>query len=152
MVGATDMTTNEALTEQIVDPELVLEADAAVADLPPDPITETGEPVAPPVDAEKEFRDVLRMPVMFVQRAVLPQWGITDEYRDEFAEATAQCLAQLFPDGINGKYACWFRLLAVSGVITVSAIAQNEGKLPGIGPKVEKVKTGAENGEATRAA
>jgi len=114
---------------------LQLEANAALAGLPPEP-PPIGAPAAPPaMDPETEFREVLRLPVMFVQNAVLPQWGITDEFREEWNTALAQCLTQLFPDGINGKYACWFRLLACSGVIVVNALATNGGKLPGLGPK-----------------
>jgi len=113
---------------------LQLEADAALAGVTQDP-TAIGAQPPPPIDPETEFREVLRMPVMFVQKALLPQWGIADEYRDEWNAALAQCLTQLFPDGINGKYACWFRLLACSGVIVVNAIATNGGTLPGFGPQ-----------------
>ncbi|MGH8209894.1 MAG: hypothetical protein ACREU6_09915, partial [Steroidobacteraceae bacterium] len=115
--------------------DLLLEANAAIAGAEPEVLTPDGLPPPPPIDAAKEFREVLHMPVMFVNRAVLPQWGITEEYQNEFTAATAECLAQLFPDGVQGKYACWFRLMACTGVIVVNGIAQNGGKLPGIGPK-----------------
>lgn len=116
---------------------LQLEADAAIAGADPAALTETGLPPPPPVDAADQFRKALHLPTMFVQAAVLPQWGITDEFRQEWTEATAECLAQLFPDGVGGKYACWFRLLACSGIIVVNGIAKNGGKLPGLGPKRE---------------
>lgn len=114
---------------------LQFEADAAIAGAEPAALTDTGLPPPDPVDAPKQFREALHLPTMFVQHAVLPQWGITDEFRLEWTAATAECLAQLFPDGMGGKYACWFRLLACSSIIVATGIAQNGGKLPGLGPK-----------------
>jgi len=145
---------NDAPGQESLSPEaadLLLEANAAIAGAEPEALTDNGLPPPPPVDAEKEFRDLLNLPVLFVQHSVLPQWGIQDQYRDEFTAATAQCLAQLFPDGINGKYACWFRLLAASGFIVVNAIGQNGGKLPPIGPKKEPTAPAPEHGAATPA-
>ena len=127
---------------------LQLEANAALAGVPPEPAA-IGAETAP--DPEAEFREVLRMPVMFVHKVVLPQWGIADEYREEWNSALAQCLAQLFPDGINGKYACWFRLLACSGVIVVNAIATNGGSLPPLGPPADPEAT-SPNGPVAQAA
>jgi len=130
---------------------LKLEADAAIGGLPP----ESGpgiDPGPPPVDAETEFRNVLVLPIKAVSRFVLPQWEIQPEEETEFTEATAQCLAQLFPDGVNGKYACWFRLIACSGMIVAMRIAQNGGTLPGIGPKSPDPKPGAANGATAQAA
>lgn len=141
--------TQEPLSNEAAD--LLLEANAAIAGAEPEALTLDGLPPPPPVDAAKEFREVLHLPVMFVNRAVLPQWGITDEYQTEWTAATAECLAQLFPDGINGKYACWFRLLACTGVIVVNGITQNGGKLPGLGPKKAPETSGAEHGPATPA-
>lgn len=129
----TDQVGEAPLSNEAAD--LLLEANAALAGAEPEALSETGLPPPPPIDAEKEFREVLLAPAMFVQHAVLPQWGIEDQYRDEFTAATAQCMAQLFPDGMQGKYACWFRLFACSTIIVVNGIAQNGGKLPGIGPK-----------------
>jgi len=144
-----DSTPAEAPTE--ADPGLLAEANAAMATAEPAALTETGAPPPPPVDAAKEFRDVLHLPVMFVSSAVLPQWGITDEFRKEWTEASAECLAQLFPDGIGGKYACWFRLLACTGLIVMTGIANNGGKLPGIGPKKPERPASLEHGTATPA-
>jgi len=151
VVGTDHMTdpTEQPLSGEAAD--LLLEANAAIAGAEPEALTPDGLPPPPPVDASKEFRDVLHLPVMFVSAAVLPQWNISDEYRQEWTAATAECLAQLFPDGINGKYACWFRLLACSGVIVVNGIAQNGGKLPGVGPKKAPNPSGAEHGSATPA-
>ena len=140
---------HEPLSPEAAD--LLLEANAAIARAEPEALTQDGLPPPPPVDAAKEFREVLQLPVMFVHHAVLPQWGISDEYRQEWTEASAQCLSQLFPDGINGKYACWFRLLACTGVIVVNGIAQNGGKLPPIGPKKEPTEPAPEHGAATPA-
>jgi len=129
---------------------LQLEADAAIAGAEPEALTDTGLPPPEPVDAAKSFREALHLPTMFVQHAVLPQWGITDEFRQEWTAATAECLAQLFPDGMGGKYACWFRLLACSSVIVATGIAKNDGKLPGLGPKKEE-PSALEHGSATPA-
>ena len=71
--------------------------------------------------------------------------------RFEPSHVTAECLAQLFPDGVQGKYACWFRLMACTGVIVVNGIAQNGGKLPGIGPKKAPEPGTPEHGSATPA-
>ncbi len=130
--------------------ELQAEADAALSLV--DPVAGAGlvQELAPPVDAAKEFREVLHLPVMFVSSAVLPQWNITDEFRTEWTEATAECLAQLFPDGLNGKYACWFRLIAATGVIAVNGIAKNGGKLPGIGRPPQVIEA-PEHGSASPA-
>jgi len=145
----TEPTNPEPLSNEAAD--LLLEADAALAGAEPEALTDTGLPPPPPVDAEKDFREVLQLPALFLQHSVLPQWGIKDEYRDEFTAATAQCLAQLFPDGMNGKYACWFRLLGCTGFIVVNGIAQNGGKLPGIGPKKSPDAEAPEHGAATPA-
>ena len=139
----------EPLSSEAAD--LLLEANAALAGAEPEALTPDGLPPPPPVDAAKEFREVLHLPVMFVAGAVLPQYHITDEFRQEWTAASAECLAQLFPDGLNGKYACWFRLLACSGMIVVNGIAQNGGKLPGIGPKKAPKPEAPEHGAATPA-
>jgi hypothetical protein len=144
-----DASGQEPLSPQAAD--LLLEANAALGTAAPEALTLDGLPPPEPIDAAKGFREVLHLPAMFVQRGVLPQWGIADEYRDEFTAATAECLAQLFPDGLNGKYACWFRLLGCTGFIVVNGIAQNGGKLPGIGPKKAPEPDTPEHGAATPA-
>jgi len=144
-----DASGQEPLSPQAAD--LLLEANAALAGAEPEALTDDGLPPPEPIDAAKGFREVLHLPAMFLQRGVLPQWGIEDQYRDEFTAATAECLAQLFPDGINGKYACWFRLLGCTGFIVVNGIAQNGGKLPGIGPKKAPEPVTPEHGAATPA-
>lgn len=113
---------------------LHLEADSAIAGLvePPPP---GAEPAAPPVDPVAEFRAALKPVMLLNQHVLMAQWNITDELRTELTEATAECMAQLFPDGMGGKYACWFRLIGCSGIIVASGIASNGGKLPGFGPK-----------------
>jgi len=130
---------------------LMLEADAAIAGAPPLETPIAGVLAEPPVDAARQFREALHLPVMFVTAAVLPQWGITDDFRKEWTEASAECLAQLFPDGMGGRYACWFRLLACSGIIVANGIAQNGGKLPGIGPKKPETDPAPEHGAAQAA-
>lgn len=131
--------------------DLLLEANAAIGTAEPEALTPDGLPPPEPIDAAKGFREVLHLPVMFVSAAVLPQYNITEEFRTEWTAASAECLAQLFPDGINGKYGCWFRLIACSGMIVVNGIAQNGGKLPGIGPKKAPEPDTPEHGRATPA-
>lgn len=138
-------------TAEPADASLLAEADAAISTADPSALTETGAPPPEPVDAAAEFRAVLHLPVMFVSEGVLPQWGITDEFRKEWTEASAECLAQLFPDGVGGKYACWFRLIACTGIIAANGIAKNGGKIPGIGPKRAEQTTALEHGTATQA-
>lgn len=133
------------------DASLMAEADAAIATADPSALTETGAPPPEPVDAAAEFRAVLHLPVMFVSEGVLPQWGITEEFRKEWTEASAECLAQLFPDGVGGKYACWFRLIACTGIIAANGIAKNGGKIPGLGPKRAERPEVLEHGTATQA-
>jgi len=113
---------------------LQLEADAALAGAPAEPPI-AGELVPPSVDAVAEFKVVLDGPIKLTELVLLPQWGITTDEHTELTESLSMCLAQLFPDGVNGKYACWFRLIACSGFIVTSRVVQNGGKLPGIGPK-----------------
>jgi hypothetical protein len=113
---------------------LHLEADSALAGVEEPPPLGT-DPTAAPVDPVAEFRSALKMPMLLNQHVLMAQWNITDEVRTEMTEATSECLAQLFPDGMGGKYACWFRLLACGGIIVVNGIASNGGKLPGFGPK-----------------
>lgn len=60
---------------------------------------------------------------------VLPQWKISTEEQHEVSGALGQCMEQLFPGGIDGKYACWVRLIAACGAITISR-AQQPGGLP----------------------
>lgn len=155
MVGAGDMNdgTQPGATEPLSNEaaDLLLEANAALEGAEPEALTDNGLPPPEPIDAAKEFREVLHLPVMFVSAAVLPQWGITDEFRKEWTEASAECLAQLFPDGVGGKYACWFRLIACTGIIAVNGIAQNGGKLPGIGPKKSPDLAAPEHGAASPA-
>jgi len=144
-----DASGQEPLSPQAAD--LLLEANAAIGSAEPEALTPDGLPPPPPIDAAKEFREVLHLPVMFVSHAVLPQWNITEDFRQEWTAASAECLAQLFPDGLNGKYACWFRLVACTGMIAVHGIAQNGGKLPGIGPKKAPEPATPEHGAATPA-
>jgi hypothetical protein len=61
---------------------------------------------------------------------VLPAWRIQPAEQRPVSEALAECLEQVFPGGIEGKYACWVRLLVACGAITVSRVATNGGRLP----------------------
>jgi len=128
-----DLDAGSELSPQAVN--LTLEANAAIAAAEPEALTETGLPPPAPIDAAAEFRAALKPVMLLNQHVLMAQWNINDELRDELTEATAECMAQLFPDGLGGKYACWFRLIGCSGIIVATGIASNGGKLPGFGPK-----------------
>ncbi len=150
MVGATDMTVEQS-PEGAAPAELLAEADAALAGAAPEALTADGQPPPPIVDATAEFRMVLTGPISLATVFVLPQWEITDDERTELTESMSMCFAQLFPDGINGKYACWFRLVACSGIIVATRFAKGGGKLPGIGPKKAERIAAPEHGPASPA-
>lgn len=88
------------------------------------------------------------MPMLCI--GVFPQWGITDAERTEFGEALGQCLDQIFPGGLNGKYACWVRLIAAGGGIVAVRYLQ-AGTLPPIGPKRVTDAAATENTQAKTA-
>lgn len=60
---------------------------------------------------------------------VFPAWEITPDERGEISPALAECMEQLFPGGIEGRYACWVRLIAACGAITVSRVYKH-GRIP----------------------
>lgn len=113
------------------------EAAAATASAPPDLTIDTRTP-PPAVPTEAPAIATWRMytgPAMqLVKGLVLPQWNLTPEELLELAEALAQILALHFPDGLDGKYAGYFRLLACSSYIVATRYAAGGGKLPPLGP------------------
>lgn len=68
--------------------------------------------------------------VSVICAVVLPAWEITPAEQGEISPALAECLEQLFPGGINGRYACWLRLVLCCGGIAVSRAVQNGGRMP----------------------
>lgn len=68
--------------------------------------------------------------VQVLSAVIFPAWEITPAEQGEIAPALAECLEQLFPGGINGRYACWLRLVICCGGITVSRAVQNGGRIP----------------------
>lgn len=96
-----------------------------------------GEATAVP-KAEESWRELTHPMMPTVRFILLPQWGLGEEELREWAESLGQCLDQVFPGGIDGKYGCWVRLIfSTSGIIGARAMA-NGGRLPGFGPKKEK--------------
>jgi hypothetical protein len=77
---------------------------------------------------------------------VFPAWQIRPEEQTEISGALAECLEQVFPGGLGGRYACWIRLLVACGAITVSRVAMNGGKLPPLFLPADKaaVRAGSE--------
>ena len=61
---------------------------------------------------------------------VIPQWQVPANEQIEVAAALGECMEQLFPGGIEGKYACWVRLVFACGAVSVSAVNRHHGKLP----------------------
>lgn len=60
---------------------------------------------------------------------VFPAWEIGPDEQAAIAEPLGECMEQLFPGGIEGKYACYVRLIAACGAITVSRVHKH-GRLP----------------------
>jgi len=116
--------------------ELEAEATAALAGAPVEaPAIGAEVAGAAPVDHLPEWQMFMGHTVGVVSVVALPQWELTEGEKRELSESLAGCLNQLFPGGLDGKYACWFRLVAAAGGITVVRLAQNGGKLPGFGPR-----------------
>jgi hypothetical protein len=113
---------------------LQAELAAALADAPASapPLDALG---APPLDPVAGWREFVAPTTAIVVAGILPQWDISAAEQEGFTAALSECLAQLFPDGINGRYACWFRLLAVTGGAVAVRAMSNGGKLPPIGPR-----------------
>jgi hypothetical protein len=110
---------------------LAAEVEAAAAGAPSvDPLT--GQPALDPALANPngQWSAITPPTVEVLCAVVLPAWQIQPAERTPVAEALAECLEQVFPGGIEGKYACWVRLLVACGAITVSRVATNNGRLP----------------------
>lgn len=107
--------------------QLIREAELAAAGAPIDP----SSPGAPaPLDPNGSWALITPPTVSVICGVVLPAWEIRAEEQSEISGALAQCLEQVFPGGVDGKYACWIRLCMACGAITVSRVATNGGKLP----------------------
>lgn len=109
---------------------LIAEVEAAAATAPN--LDPTGQPALDPALANPNGQwSALTPPTVEVLCAVvLPAWRIQPAEQRPVSEALAECLEQVFPGGIEGKYACWVRLLVACGAITVSRVATNGGRLP----------------------
>lgn len=97
-----------------------------------------GQPAANPapaaaVDQAANWRPTVKPVVRLTTVFVFPQWHIQPEEQHEFTEALSECLEQIAPGGLAGKYACWVRLTLCTGMICVVRAAQNGGKLPPLG-------------------
>jgi hypothetical protein len=112
----------------VVGPEqLIAETEAAAAGIPNvDPATgQLGE-----LNPNGQWSALTPPAVEVICAVVLPAWQIQTAEQRPVSEALAECLEQVFPGGIEGRYACWVRLIFACGAITVSRVAQNGGKLP----------------------
>ena len=133
---------------------LEAEANAAIAAAPAE--LAPGEPGAElgptPEQSAEEWRVVTKGVVTGTALVILPQWNLSAEEQGELSESLALCMAQIFPGGINGKYSCWIRLIAASTAIVGGRFIAGGGKLPPIGPRIEKPAPIAEHGPAREAA
>ena len=158
LVGTGDLMTGAPVMNGETTGQLEAEANAALAGAPPEaldsPVSTGGDLVLGPVQEShvEEWRVFMGHTVGVVSVVALPQWELTDGERRELADSLAGCLDQMFPGGLDGKYACWFRLVAAAGGITVVRLASNGGKLPGFGPRRSKSDTDAAAGESPAAA
>jgi hypothetical protein len=107
--------------------QLIREAEAAAAGAPVDPLA----PGAELLTVNDSWAVLMPPTVEVICGVVLPAWEIRkDDEQEPLAAAMAECMEQIFPGGIDGKYGCWVRLITVCGAITVSRVATNGGKLP----------------------
>lgn len=123
-------------TQSIDEGRLAAEADGALLGVPDD-----SAPAAPQVGQEggavgqgDSLVPFMANAMPIVSLVLLPQWELTEAERKELAESLGQCLDQLFPGGLDGKYACWVRLVVTCGGIAAGRVMQH-GRLPGFGPK-----------------
>jgi hypothetical protein len=122
---------------------LIAEAEAAVAGAPSiDPTT--GQPALEAVNVNGTWAVLTAPCVEVLCGVVLPAWEIRKEdEQPAISEALAECMEQLFPGGVDGKYACWVRLIVTCGAITVGRVAANGGRLPPLFvPKSKKSTSG----------
>jgi len=138
LVGTGDRVNDSPAMNGETAAQLEAEANAAIATAPLDTVEApevTGALVPMEESHVEEWKVFMGHTVGVVAVVALPQWELTGDEKRELSESLAGCLDQLFPGGLDGKYACWFRLVAAAGGITVVRLAQNGGKLPGFGPR-----------------
>jgi len=106
--------------------DLIAQAEQVASEIPAiDPAT--GQAPAPNINGQWS---ALTPPAVEVLSAVVfPAWEIQTSEQRPVSEALAECLDQVFPGGIEGRYACWVRLIFAGGAICVSRIAVH-GRLP----------------------
>ena len=111
---------------------LIADVEAAAASAPiADPTTGQPQIDQPPAESGAgEWRALTPHLVTVTCGIVLPRWEIPTTDQSEVAESLGLCLEQLFPGGIEGKYACWVRLIVASGGITIATAQRHGGKLP----------------------
>lgn len=110
---------------------LIAEVQAAAASAPiADPITGQPQIDQAATDPAGEWSALTPHIVTVACGVVLPRWEIPPTEQTEVAESMGQCLEQLFPGGIEGRYACWVRLVMACGAITISTAHRHGGKLP----------------------
>lgn len=135
------------MNEVVIDEaRMAAEADAAMVDVQPE-----FDPLAPPAEVLESWAPMIESVTPMLRIGVFPQWQITDAEAKEFAESLGQCLDQLFPGGMSGRYACFARLIACCGGI-VAMRAIQLGKIPPLGPKrADKPKTNGAAGADSEA-
>jgi hypothetical protein len=113
---------------------LSAEAAAVLAEaepVPVDPVEGQGAPVA---TAAQSWQPVVEGLAPTLAVIVFPQWELSPSEVETFGKSLTECLDQLFPGGVEGKYACYARLLAVTAGICATRYMKH-GELPPLGPK-----------------
>jgi len=139
-------TTNAQLAQQM--------AAAAAAPVPGmediPQVDEHGAPVATDAAPVESWTPAIKSVMPMIRIGVLPQWDITDDESEGFAQSLGECLDQAFPGGMNGKYACWARLLIIVTAVPATRYMQH-GKLPPFGPKLKAVSAETRSNEVATA-
>jgi hypothetical protein len=110
---------------------LIADVEAAAASAPiADPTTGQPQIDQPVATTGGEWAALTPHLVTATCGIVLPRWEIPTSDQAEIADSLGLCLDQLFPGGIEGKYACWVRLIVACGGITIATAQRHGGKLP----------------------
>lgn len=116
---------------------------AALEAAAPPPVEAAPEPAAPAESWGPMVEGITPQLALFV----FPQWNLTPAERAEFTQSLTLCLDQLLPGGLAGKYACYVRLILLVGGVAASRYIMH-GKLPPLGPKIEKEKPAEQPAQA----
>jgi hypothetical protein len=118
VVGAADRHIGEAMNDTST-PQLIAEADAAIAGAPADPTPQAngaaGAPAVGPssADIEAGYAILAGAAIDMACEATCPAWEVTTDEKTKFSDAIAKAANLWFPDGIPER---WVALIVVAGV------------------------------------